>query len=82
MSTSKKSLQVSEVRRKNMQAVRSKGNKPTEERLIKLYRENKITVEDTYLYRANPTSSEGAQYLLMGAFGISVQNAIVSRRQY
>ena len=43
MSTSKKSLQVSEVRRKNMQAVRSKGNKTTEERLIKLFRENKIT---------------------------------------
>ena len=35
-------LQVSEARRKNMQAIRSKGNKTTEERLIKLFQENKI----------------------------------------
>jgi len=36
-------MQVSEARRKNMQAVRSRGNKTTEERLIKLFRENMIT---------------------------------------
>jgi len=34
---------TSESRRKNMQAVRSRGNKTTEERLIKLFRKNKIT---------------------------------------
>jgi DNA mismatch endonuclease (patch repair protein) len=43
MSTSKKSLQVSEARRKNMQAVRSKGNKTTEKLLIILFRKNKIS---------------------------------------
>ena len=36
-------MQVSEARRKNMQAVRSRGNKTTEERLIKLFRKYKIT---------------------------------------
>ena len=36
-------MQVSEARRKNMQAVRSRRNKTTEERLIKLFRENMIT---------------------------------------
>ena len=43
MSNPKTYLQVSEARRKNMQAIRSKGNKTTEERLIKLFREYKIT---------------------------------------
>jgi DNA mismatch endonuclease (patch repair protein) len=36
-------MQVSEARRYNMQAIRSRGNKTTEERLIKLFREYKIT---------------------------------------
>lgn len=35
-------LEVSEARRENMQAIRSKRNKTTEERLIKLFQENKI----------------------------------------
>ena len=43
MKNPKDTLQVSEARRKNMQAVRSKGNKTTEARLIQLFRENNVT---------------------------------------
>jgi DNA mismatch endonuclease (patch repair protein) len=43
MTSERNSVQVGEVRSKNMQAIRAKGNKSTELKMVKLLRENKIT---------------------------------------
>ena len=43
MNCKKEILQVSELRSKNMQAIRAKGNKSTELKMVKLFRENNIT---------------------------------------
>ena len=43
MTRQRNSLQADEIRSKNMQAIRAKGNKSTELKMVKLFRENKIT---------------------------------------
>jgi DNA mismatch endonuclease (patch repair protein) len=43
MTRQRNSLQADEKRSKNMQAIRAKGNKSTELKMVKLFRENKIT---------------------------------------
>jgi DNA mismatch endonuclease (patch repair protein) len=43
MTRQRNSMQADEKRSKNMQAIRAKGNKSTELKMVKLFRENKIT---------------------------------------
>ena len=43
MTRQRNSLQADEIRSKNMQAIRAKGNKSTELKMVKLFRENNIT---------------------------------------
>ena len=43
MTRQRNRLQADEKRSKNMQAIRAKGNKSTELKMVKLFRENKIT---------------------------------------
>jgi DNA mismatch endonuclease (patch repair protein) len=43
MTSQRNSVQLGEVRSKNMQAIRAKGNKSTELKMVKLFRENNIT---------------------------------------